>query len=188
MPAITRSDEAEREVHKPFPRASNRESWAKMGSNAFSAHIAQPCFSTREAGSILAGGAEPWPGDSPGKKPWRNIGSSRVRASEAIERTLGHVYRLRGSAEILRFLGRNEFLISLLLRMNPKLRKHFGPRKIYLEVVADPEFEDEKLGVFVAVDCAADEALDLLGRFDEEWWPSIPSWLEKNLIVSVEFE
>ncbi len=188
MPTIIGSDKAERDVHKSFPMASNRGSRTMMETNLFSARIVQPYFSTHEARYILTRGAEPSPEVSYEKKPWKDIGSSRVRALEAIERTLGRVYRLRGPAEILRFLSRNEFLIPCLLRMYPELRKHFGSRRIYLEVVAEPEFEDERLGVFVAVDCPADEALELLGKFDEEWWPDVPSWLERNLIVSVEFE
>ncbi len=193
MPTAIRSDEGGRGVYKPFSvasfsMASNRESRTMMESNVFSARIAQPYFSTRGVEPILTRGAEP-PSEPPSdKKPWNDIGSSRVRASEAIQRILGRVYHLRDPAEILRFLSRDSFLVPCLLRMYPTLRRHFGTRRIYLEVVAEPEFEDERLGVFVAVGCSADEALDLLGRFDEEWWSDIPSWLEKNLIVSVEFE
>lgn len=157
-------------------------------SNVLSARVVQPYSSIRETRSVWIGEPESPPEISFEKKPWKDIGSSRVRASEAIQRMLGRFYHLRDAAEILRFLSRNEFLFPCLLRMYPELRKHFGVRRIYLEIVADPEFEDERLGVFVAVDCAADEAFDLLGRFDEEWWSDVPSWLERKLIVSVEFE
>lgn len=188
MPTTTRPDKADREVYKPFSGASNMKLQTMMESNMFSVRTVRPYYSIRETRSILAGGAEHSSEAPLERKRWKDIGSSRVRASEAIQKTLGRFYHLRGSVETLRFLSRNEFLVPCLLRMYPPLRRRFGTRRIYLEVVADPEFEDERLGVFVAVSCSADEAFDLLERFDEEWWPDIPSWLEKNLIVSVEFE
>lgn len=188
MPITTRSDEAKREAYKLFPGASNMGIQTMMESNVSSVGIVRPYSSIRETRSVLAGGAEHSSEALTERKRWKDIGSSRVRASEAIQKTLGRFYHLRDPAEILRFLSRKEFLVPFLLRMYPTLRRHFGTRRIYLEVVADPEFEDERLGVFVAVDYTADEALDMLGRFDEEWWPDVPSWLERNLIVSVEFE
>lgn len=188
MPTLAKSDEAGREVYKPFPGASNLGFRTMMEPKVFSARAVQPYSLIRETRSISARVEEPSPETLPERKPWKDIGSSRVRALEAIQRALGRFYHLRDPVEILRFLGRNEFLIPFLLRMYPALRRNFGTRVIYLEVIADPEFEDERLGIFVAVDGASDKVLDLLGRFDEEWWPDVPSWLERNLIVSVEFE
>lgn len=188
MPITTRSDEAGREVYKSLSEASNMGLQTMMESSVSSVSVVQPYSSIRETRSILAGGAERSSEAPPERKLWKDIGSSRVRASEGIQRILGRVYHFRDPSEVLRFLNRNEFLVPFLLRMYPTLRRNLGTRRIHLEVVADPEFEDERLGVFVAVDYTADEALDMLGRFDEEWWPDVPSWLERNLIVSVEFE
>lgn len=174
MPTIARSNEAAR--------------WNEMGSHAFSVRASRFSPPTDETGSVSTVGMEHSTGYPFKRDIWENIGSSRVRAAEADQRMLERFYHLRDSTEILRFLSKEKPLFPYLLRMYPALWRHFGTRRIYLEVVADPEFEDERLGAFVAVDYAADEALELLGKFDEEWWPGIPSWLEKSLIVSVEFE
>lgn len=91
--------------------------------------------------------------------PWRNIGTSRVRASEAVGKLLTHFYELRNPEETLDFVSKSSLFLQWLLLLYPKVRKHFPDSKLYLEVVSDPEVEDVRLVNFIKVDCDPDEAI-----------------------------
>lgn len=169
-------------------RSNGSAWWTTSEPYALSARAARLYHSDREMGLASTGDPPYLPGSLPERVIWENIGSSRVRASEALLRALGRFYHLKDPAEILRFLGKEGRLLPFLFRIYPPLRRCFGTRKMCLEVVADPEFEDERLGVFVVLDGTADDALELLEKFDEEWWPEVPGWVERSLMVSVEFE
>lgn len=118
---------------------------------------------------------------------WRDIGTSRVRTSEAIGNLLRRFYRLRNSEETLNFINRNIFLLPWLMRLYSEVGKHFPGSKVVLERVSDPETEDIRLVAFVGVDFAPHEAIEKLNRFDKEWSSSTPNQVDQKLTITVEF-
>lgn len=118
---------------------------------------------------------------------WRNVGTSRVRTSEAVGNLLGRFYGLREPEETVDFVTKDAFLLQWLLRLYPKVRKHFPGSKQYLEVVSDPEVEDVRLVNFVKVDHDPSEAIQRLDNFDKEWSSIVPKRVDQKLTITVEF-
>lgn len=118
---------------------------------------------------------------------WRDIGTSRVRALEAASESLKHFYGLRNPEEIVGFIDKNAHLVSWLVLMRARIRKHFPGSQPYLEVISDPEVDDVRLVVFVKVDCEPNEAIERLDEFDAEWSSMTPNQADQNLTVTVEF-
>lgn len=118
---------------------------------------------------------------------WRDIGTSRVRASEAASDSLKHFYDLRNPEEVVGFIDKNSHLVFWLVLMRARIRKHFPGSQPYLEVISDPEVDDVRLVVFVKVDCEPNEAIERLDEFDAEWSSMTPSQADQNLTVTVEF-
>lgn len=118
---------------------------------------------------------------------WRDIGTSRVRASEAVGNLLEPFYDLRESEETLDFITKNSFLLQWLLPLYFKVRGHFPGSKLYLEVVSDPELDDVRLVNFVKVDCDPSEAIERLDKFDRDWSSIAPKRVDQRLTITLEF-
>ncbi|MBC8254241.1 MAG: hypothetical protein H8E35_09430 [Ardenticatenia bacterium] len=75
-------------------------------------------------------------------------------------------------AEVWRFLRSYPHLVNVILKAYPHVQKHFGPNpEVVLEVVSDPEAEgSELLFAYILTSLPTKEALDRLGRLDEEWF------------------
>lgn len=118
---------------------------------------------------------------------WRDIGTSRVRASEAVGNLLEPFYDLRESEETLDFITKNSFLLQWLLPLYFEIRGHFPGSKLYLEVVSDPELDDVRLVSFVKVDCDPREAIERLDKFDRDWAGIVPKRVDQRLTITLEF-
>lgn len=172
MPSIAEPREQERSLSKRTPTP-----WTE----ATSTFIYGPEVTVHDE-------VESPPRELPGRETrWREVGASRVSAAESIRKLLGRFYSLRNPGEVTRFVNKNGLLLWLL-RMRSEIREHFGARKVYLEVVSDPEVEDVRLVAFIITDSSPDKAIDQLRQFDEHWWPYTPGWVEEKLTVTVEFE
>jgi hypothetical protein len=68
------------------------------------------------------------------------------------------------------------------------IRRLFGSETvIFLSLVVDPEDEDfEELFISIVSDKPTDEALNLLDRFDEEWFVDVLPQTKNLLNVTVE--
>ena len=125
----------------------------------------------------------PWLGTT----DWRDVGTSRVRTSEAVGNLLEPFYDLRESEETLDFIAKNSFLLQWLLPLYFKVRGHFPGSKLYLEVVSDPELDDVRLVNFVKVDCDPSEVVERLDDFDREWSSIVPKQVDQRLTITLEF-
>jgi hypothetical protein len=111
-----------------------------------------------------------------------------VRVPQAETQWLGQLYTFRQQAEVLRFLERFPFLVSLLLEAHGQVENYFPRSPVSLEVVADPEVADDcQLVLSIATDFAPDEAVDRLERFDEDWWLDALDRAQGKLCINVEF-
>lgn len=119
---------------------------------------------------------------------WQAIGASTVRVPQAEIELLNRWYTLRERAEVLWFLERYPFLVSLLLEAYGKIGDYFPYSQMFLEVVTDPEaINDHQLVIFIATNFDPDEADDRFERFDEDWWLDALDWAQGMLCINLEF-
>lgn len=98
------------------------------------------------------------------------------------------IYSFRNRSEILQFLENNVFLIPLLYEINSRIKEHFPLAKNILEIINDPDTEDNTyLVIFIHTDIAAREAFNRLKLFDESWWLKASIKANKKLFINVEF-
>jgi hypothetical protein len=150
---------------------------------------------TSEPKRVLTNGA-PWPSFSSvalrepleATKTWQEIGASTVRVSQTEIGLLERLYTFRKREEVLWFLERYPFLVSLLLEAHYEIEKYFSHSQICLEVVTDPEaMDDYQLAVFIVTKLGPDEAVDRLEQFDEGWWLDVLDQAQGMLCIDVEF-
>lgn len=104
-------------------------------------------------------------------------------------RALEERYIFRGDrSEIVRFLERYPFLISLLTEAYSNIMKYFPNPSVFLTVSTDPEeFGADQLVAFIATNMGPDEASDALSSFDKKWWLNALRWAQGKLCITVEF-
>jgi len=97
-------------------------------------------------------------------------------------------YVLRRRNEVISFLKRYRFLVSLLLEVYDKITEYFGPSpEVVLEVFSDPEAEYRELFALVRTNLSPSAALACLERFDQEWWLDASERAQCMLNVDVEY-
>ena len=97
-------------------------------------------------------------------------------------------YRINDRDRIESFLRENVFLLDLLGQIYTKTEKYICFSKIFLEVVADPESENDKqLVVSVLPDMDPVEADKRLDQFDDEWWLDQIDQTKGKLCITLEF-
>lgn len=98
------------------------------------------------------------------------------------------IYSFRNRSEILQFVENNVFLIPLLYEINSRIKEYFPLAKNILEVINDPDTEDNiYLVIFIHTDLTAREAFNRLKLFDESWWLKVSIRANKKLFINVEF-
>lgn len=98
------------------------------------------------------------------------------------------IYSFRNSSEVLQFLENNVFLIPLLYEINSRIKEYFPLSKNILEVINDPDTEDNTyLVIFINTGITAREAFNRLKLFDESWWLRASTKSNKKLFINVEF-
>ena len=115
--------------------------------------------------------------------------------SDAIElptldlRGLKHLYVLRREEEVYDFLINDYFLFSFLSEAYGKISNYFEESsKLFLEVVTDPEIEDEELLISIHTNFRPDEAFNRLSRLDKEWWLDTPTYVRKKICIDLDFK
>lgn len=90
--------------------------------------------------------------------------------------------------EVLQFLAEYLFLRGLLSEAVEHLRVYFPKFQFGLEVVSDPEGEDDRqLVLSVVSDISPSESLARLRQFDEEWWLDAMERARGKLCINLEF-
>ncbi len=96
---------------------------------------------------------------------------STVYEPPATSYNLHELFEYRNRDKVDLYLQSHPELSSFLEESHGYLVKHFGAAaKLALEVVRDPEAEQQQLFVYIKTAAPTDEALKRLGRFDEEWF------------------
>jgi len=104
-------------------------------------------------------------------------------------RGLKQLYVLRREEGVYDFLVKDSFLYSLLLEASDKIRNYFGESsKVFLEVVTDPEIEDEELLISIHANLQPDEAFNRLSLLDKEWWLNTPTYARKKICIDIDFK
>jgi len=81
-------------------------------------------------------------------------------------------FELKNKEKVKSFLQKNQFLLSLVLEAEKKIKNIFGAdARLRLEVVEDPEsVDEEELFAVVRTTRSEADASERLHRLDEEWW------------------
>ncbi len=91
--------------------------------------------------------------------------------------------------EILRFLEKYPFLVSLLVEAYYNIVTYVPHSLVYLDVITDPEeFGAEQLIAFIATDLDPDEATNALSYFDKKWWLNSLQRAQGKLCITLEFQ
>jgi len=97
-------------------------------------------------------------------------------------------YTFNNPSEIKRFLLTHEYLINPLFEARRQIKRVFGENivEICLKYDRDPEEDFERLFIIVKINLSPDRSLDLLDKFDEEWWLDVDDEIRKFLEVDIE--
>lgn len=109
-----------------------------------------------------------------------------VRPLKDIE-LLGRFYTFNNSIEVKRFLLAHDHLITPLFEAYKHIKEIFGPGvDVYLEIHRDPEEDFEGLFIIAKTNLSPDQSLNLLDKFDEEWWLDVDDEIRKFVEVDIE--
>lgn len=79
----------------------------------------------------------------------------------------------------------NSELQPILVSTCSKLGDYFQDKKLYLEVIDDPEENISKLLLSIETNLSPDLAVDNLYRFDEDWWLDIAPAIRQKVCIDV---
>ena len=105
--------------------------------------------------------------------PRKAVHRSRKQLTVKQLQDLTVLYKVGDSIEIISgFIARNLFLVDLLKDARQKISEYFGDEFIpRLEISYIPESNIlDELWVLIPTKLPVSQALDMLDRFDEEWW------------------
>lgn len=102
-------------------------------------------------------------------------------------RELENLYIFDNPKEIENILLTNDYLIEILFEAHKQIKRVFGENivEVRLEYDRDPEEDFEGLFAIVKTNLSPELSLDLLGKFDEEWWLDIDDEIRMLLTVMV---
>ncbi|MEC4991061.1 MAG: hypothetical protein SAJ37_20190 [Oscillatoria sp. PMC 1068.18] len=100
---------------------------------------------------------------------------------------LQRLYTFRKPTEVLTFLDRNSFLVSLLLEAYNHIRSRFPNAELFLEYVPDPEIDDPQLVVYIATSIVnRQQAIDNLEQIDEDWWLNVSDRTQEKIYITLD--
>lgn len=95
----------------------------------------------------------------------------QTRTANATFSSIESLYSLKGKTAVTRILDEYSFLIPLLLEAREKIDVYFPNSEVSLEVIADPEAEEDyQLLASVSANLSAEDAYRRLKEFDRAWW------------------
>ena len=113
--------------------------------------------------------------------------ASVVFKSKKERELLEDIYTFENPTDVRRFLWTHKHLIEILFEAEEQIRKIFGEVvNLSLELHHDPEEDFEGLFIIIKTSLSPEESLDLLDKFDEEWWLDVDASISKKLEVTVE--
>jgi hypothetical protein len=124
--------------------------------------------------------------NEPSTEQWRDTGTSTVLLSTRTLSLLELLYTFRSSSSVETFLENHPFLAQMLIDLHGQLEHFFPWSNMILDISADPE--GNYLVVYVVTDTTAQEAIERLDRFDDQYWIDHRHRAQGKLIVNIEFE
>jgi len=102
---------------------------------------------------------------------------------------LAREYEIRNPSEVAAFLSRNKSLIDLLEEIPEHLREQFGEdQNLVLRFFLDPEDPTAHcLHIRVPTRLETQNARELLGKFEEDWWNVNEINSDFKIFVNLEF-
>lgn len=102
---------------------------------------------------------------------------------------LAREYEVKNPPQVAKFLSENVFLLDLLKEIPAHVRKHFGAeQKMTLEFLLDPEDPSHhRLHASIPTPLSVKESMQLLDRFDEEWWLDNERRSYSKILVNLEY-
>jgi hypothetical protein len=116
--------------------------------------------------------------------------SSTLTIREQIQ-ALNAIYIFVRPGQVYRFLRRHDFLVDLLFEIKEQITRFFGsgPTLLSLRVVVDPEnSKDRQLLLSIGTSRDPEEALQVLGKFDLEWWLEAAGEAAEFICISLEYQ
>jgi len=100
---------------------------------------------------------------------------------------LENLYLFNNPVDIRRFLLTHNYLIDPLYEVYDQIRRIFGESivQIRLEHDRDPEEDFEGLFITIETNLPVSQSLDLLERFDEEWWLDVDNEVREVMTIMV---
>jgi len=100
---------------------------------------------------------------------------------------LSYLYDFNNSPDVIEFLSSHNNLIEILFRAHERIKEVFGDEVIgmCLEHDIDPEEDFEGLSAIIKTNLSPELSLDLLDKFDEEWWLDIEPEIRMLLCITV---
>lgn len=107
--------------------------------------------------------------------------------SENNFRQLEEIYSLENNIKIKEFLSAHKSLYSALFDTYEQVQKVFNKHiaNVGLEFINDPDEDFEGLTITIKTDLNPESSINLLDRFDEEWWLDIDMQIKAILTVMV---
>lgn len=101
---------------------------------------------------------------------------------------LGLLYDIEDVSSIRDFLYGKEYMVNTLIETNSKIHDIFKSvvRKVKLALFNDPEEDYRGVSIGIVADITPQKALDLLQKFDDEWWLDMSAEIRKIITVDVE--
>ena len=96
-------------------------------------------------------------------------------------------YSLADKGAVWQFLFAHPDLAPILLEAHDLLQKRLPEARVELRVIREPERPDwSQLIAAARTSLSVDQALDLLEKLDEDWFPKQPNWVDDLFILDIE--
>lgn len=115
------------------------------------------------------------------------LAESRKKVIDEKIAALAEQYNIQKGVKL--FLHKNAYLLPVLEELPNKVAEYFGnERELLLKVSGESVFLDSsELSLFISVPLTADEGLDILDKFDNEWWLDNLERTKYNLNINLKF-
>ena len=77
------------------------------------------------------------------------------------------IYKTEEATNFLKF---RPYFNKFLYQVTEKVDKYFNNPKLYLRLIHEPDFDEEELLLSIVTEKTPEEALEILKKFDNEWW------------------
>ena len=122
--------------------------------------------------------------------PYKVAHRSRKQLTVKQLQELTVLYKVSGSIEVISgFIARNLFLVDLLKDARRKISEYFGDEfipRLKISYIPESNILDE-LWVLIPTKLPVSQALDMLDRFDEEWWLDASERADCKMNIKMEY-